>query len=168
MIGIDAIKVSVEVHISRGLPEFIIVGLPGKAVNESRQRVRSAIINSGFDFPVKKIIVNLSPADIKKDGSYYDLPIALSILAASDQIRCGIFNESCFIGELSLDGSINPVKGLISMAEKAQSLDKKFFFVPYEIANQASFISSISIVACKSLVETVKVLTGGEQIEKFI
>lgn len=168
LIGIDAIKVSVEVHISRGLPEFIIVGLPGKAVNESRQRVRSAIINSGFDFPVKKIIVNLSPADIKKDGSYYDLPIALSILAASDQIKCGIFNESCFIGELSLDGSINPVKGLISMAEKARGMDKKFFFVPYEIANQASFISDVSIVACKSLVETVKVLTGGEQIEKFI
>src|SRR4030043_381840 len=86
-IGIDAIKVSVEVHISRGLPEFIIVGLPGKAVSESRQRVRSAVINSGFDFPVKKIIVNLSPADIKKDGSFYDLPIALAILAASGQNR---------------------------------------------------------------------------------
>ena len=107
LIGISAVKVSVEVHITRGLPEFIIVGLPGKAVNESRQRVRSAIINSGFDFPVKKIIVNLSPADIKKDGSFYDLPIALSILSASGQVKCDISKESSFVGELSLDGNIN-------------------------------------------------------------
>jgi magnesium chelatase family protein len=168
LIGIDAIKVSVEVHLSRGLPEFIIVGLPGKAVSESRQRVRSAVINSGFDFPVKKIIVNLSPADIKKDGSFYDLPIALSILAASGQIKCDIFEESCFVGELSLDGSVNPVKGLISMAEEARNIGKKFFFVPYEIANQASFISGVDVVACKSLSETVEALAGGEKIEKFI
>jgi len=168
LIGIDAIKVSVEVHISRGLPEFIIVGLPGKAVSESRQRVRSAVINSGFDFPVKKIIVNLSPADIKKDGSFYDLPIALSILAASGQIGCGMFKESCFVGELSLDGNINTVKGLISMAEQAQSMGKKFFFVPYEIANQASLISGLKIVACKSLSESVEALAGGEKMEKFI
>lgn len=125
--GIDAIKVSVEIHISRGLPDFIIVGLPGKAVSESRQRVRSAIINSGFDFPVKKIIVNLSPADIKKDGSFYDLPIALSILAVSGQIGHSLFKDSCFIGELSLDGNINPVKGLISMAEEARAIGKNFF-----------------------------------------
>jgi len=168
LIGIDAIRVSVEVHLSRGLPEFIIVGLPGKAVSESRQRVRSAVLNSGFDFPVKKIIVNLSPADIKKDGSFYDLPIALSILAASGQIKCDISGESCFVGELSLDGSVNPVKGLISMAEQAQSIGKKFFFVPYEIANQASFISSLKIVACKSLSEAVEALAGGEKMEKFI
>ncbi len=166
--GIDAIKVSVEVHISRGLPEFIIVGLPGKAVNESRQRVRSAIINSGFDFPVKKIIVNLSPADIKKDGSFYDLPIALSILAASGQIKCNISKESCFVGELSLDGSVNPVKGLISMAEEVRNIGKKFFFVPLKIASQASFISGVNIVACKNLSEAVEALSGKEQTEKFI
>jgi len=166
--GIDAIKVTVEIHISRGLPDFIIVGLPGKAVNESRQRVRSAIINSGFEFPVKKIIVNLSPADIRKDGSFYDLPIALSILAASDQIGGSIIRRSCFIGELSLDGSINPVRGLISMAEKARAAKKKYFFVPLRIARQASFIPGISIVACKNLLETVEALSGEKQIKKFI
>ncbi len=166
--GIDAIKVSVEIHISRGLPDFIIVGLPGKAVNESRQRVRSAILNSGFDFPIKKIIVNLSPADIKKDGSFYDLPIALSILAASSQTGCSIFKDSCFIGELSLDGSINPVRGLISMAEKARAIGKKFFFVPPGIARQASFIPGINIVACKNLLENVEALAGEKQIKKFI
>ena len=166
--GIDAIKVSVEIHISGGLTDFIIVGLPGKAVNESRQRVRSAILNSGFDFPIKKIIVNLSPADIKKDGSFYDLPIALSILAASGQTGCGIFEDSCFIGELSLDGSINPVRGLISMAEKARAIGKKFFFVPPGIARQASFISDVNIVACKNLIETAEALSGEKKIKKFI
>jgi magnesium chelatase family protein len=167
LIGINAIKVSVEIHISRGLPDFIIVGLPGKAVNESRQRVRSAIINSGFDFPVKKIIVNLSPADIKKDGSFYDLPIALAILAASGQIGCSFFKDCCFIGELSLDGNINPVKGLISMAEEARAIGKKFFFVPFRIARQASFIPGINIVTCKNLTETTEALSDEKQIIKF-
>ncbi len=166
--GIDAVKVSVEVHLSRGLPEFIIVGLPGKAVNESRQRVRSAVINSGFDFPVKKIIVNLSPADIKKDGSFYDLPIALSILAAGNQVVSEIWKESCFVGELSLDGIINPVSGLVSMAEEARKAGKTFFFVPYRIANQVSFISGVKIVACRNLLEAADVLSGKEGIEKFI
>lgn len=168
LMGLDAIKVSVEIHISRGLPDFIIVGLPGKAINESRQRVRSAILNSGFEFPIKKIIVNLSPADIRKDGSFYDLPIALSILAASSQTGCGIFKDSCFIGELSLDGGINPVRGLISMAEKARVIGKKYFFVPPGIANQASFINGINIVACKNLIETVEALTGEGQIKRYI
>ncbi|MDD3628744.1 MAG: magnesium chelatase domain-containing protein, partial [Actinomycetota bacterium] len=166
--GIDAVKVSVEVHLSRGLPEFTIVGLPGKAINESRQRVRSAVINSGFDFPVKKIIVNLSPADIKKDGSFYDLPIALSILAASGQIQSEIWNESYFVGELSLDGNINPVSGLISMAEEALNTGKNFFFVPYSIADQVSFISDIKIIACKNLLEAVEALSDSGKIEKFI
>jgi magnesium chelatase family protein len=154
LLGIEAIKVSVEVHISRGLPGLHIVGLPGKAVNESRQRVRSAIINSGFDFPVKKIIINLSPADIKKEGSLYDLPIAIAILAASGQIKDKRFDESCFIGELSLDGNINPVRGLISMAETAVKNNKKYFFVPAGIANLAGYHTRIGIVPCKTLKET--------------
>ncbi len=130
LVGVDAVKVTIEVHLSRGLPGLYIVGLPGKAINEARQRVRSAILNSGFEFPVKKIIINLSPADMRKEGSLYDLPIALAILAGSGQISPGCFNDSCFIGELSLDGKINPVRGLISMTEKAVDLKKKYFFVP--------------------------------------
>jgi magnesium chelatase family protein len=168
LVGITAVKVSVEVHISRGLPEFIIVGLPGKAVNESRQRVRSAVINSGFDFPVKKIIVNLSPADIRKDGSLYDLPIALSILSASEQISSNFSEESCFVGELSLDGTINPVSGLISMAERARIEKKQFFFVPYQIAKQVSFIKDLKIISCRNLSETVEALSGEGKTDKFI
>jgi len=166
--GIDAVRVSVEAHITRGLPEFIIVGLPGKAVNESRQRVRSAVINSGFDFPVKKIIINLSPADIKKDGSFYDLPIALAILSACRQVKPELSVESCFVGELSLDGSINPVSGLISMAEKAKRIGKKYFFVPYGIASQVSFISGLKIISCTNLFEAVEALSGYDKLEKFV
>ncbi len=168
LVGIGAVRVSVEVHITRGLPEFIIVGLPGKAVNESRQRVRSAVINSGFDFPVRKIVVNLSPADIKKDGSFYDLPIALSILSASSQISCNFSEESCFVGELSLDGTINPVRGLISMGERARNEHREFFFVPYLIARQVSFIPDLKIVACRSLKEAVEALSGKDKLVKFV
>ncbi len=166
--GIDAIKVTIEVHISRGLPGCIIVGLPGKAVNESRLRVRSAVLNSGYDFPIKKIIVNLSPAYIKKEGSFYDLPIALSILAVSGQINSNIFHRSCFVGELSLNGKINAVRGIISMAEKASDLGKNNFFVPYAIANQASFIPSINVIACRDLKEVVAALEDSKQLKKFI
>lgn len=167
LIGIEAIRVTIEVHLSRGLPGLYIVGLPGKAVNESRQRVRSAIINSGFEFPVKKTIINLSPADIKKEGSLYDLPIALSILAASGQISHEKFESSCFIGELSLDGMINPVRGLISMAEKAQELEKEYFFVPRAIANQAVSFNKMNIIPCSSLYGTAAILEDGG-IEKHI
>jgi len=167
LIGIEAIKVSIEVHLSRGLPGLFLVGLPGKAVNESRQRVRSAILNSGFEFPVKKTIINLSPADIKKEGSLYDLPIALSILAASGQICHKKFESSCFIGELSLDGMINPVRGLISMAEKAEELEKEYFFVPRGIANQAVSFNKINIIPCSSLRETVDILED-DNIKRYI
>jgi magnesium chelatase family protein len=162
LIGIEAIKVSIEVHISRGLPGLYIVGLPGQAVNESKQRVRSAVLNSGFEFPVKKIIINLSPADIKKEGSLYDLPIALSIMAASGQIQSDKFRSACFIGELSLDGRINHVRGLISMAEKAEELEKKYFFVPYKTAGQASVFKKVKILPCKDLKETVNYLNGSD------
>jgi len=161
LVGVDAVKVTIEVHLSRGLPGLYIVGLPGKAINEARQRVRSAILNSGFEFPVKKIIINLSPADMRKEGSLYDLPIALAILAGSGQISPGCFNDSCFIGELSLDGKINPVRGLISMTEKAVDLKKKYFFVPAINAEQASVFKEIDIIACLSLKETIKTINSG-------
>ena len=161
LIGIEAIKVSIEVHITRGLPGLYIVGLPGQAVNESKQRVRSAVLNSGFEFPVKKIILNLSPADIKKDGSLYDLPIALSILAASGQIEGRSLKESFFIGELSLNGKINSVRGLLSMAERAEKLGKKYFFVPQNNAGQAGMFKK-----AEKLWETIMERSSDEKIRK--
>ncbi len=143
LIAVEAIEVSVEVHICSGLPSFTIVGLPDKAVNESRQRVRAAIKNSGFKFPVKKIIINLSPADIRKEGAIYDLPIAVAILAASQQIESKaieVIKNCSFIGELSLDGQLRPVRGIISMAEEAMKTKKKYFFMPIENLKQAEMV----------------------------
>ncbi|MBN2073162.1 MAG: YifB family Mg chelatase-like AAA ATPase [Actinobacteria bacterium] len=168
LLGVDALKVSIEVHLSRGLPGLMMVGLPGPAVNESRQRVRSAILNCGYDFPVKKIIINLSPADLRKEGSFYDLPIALALLAASGQLKTGLAEDSCFIGELSLDGCINPVGGIISMAQKAKSLNKKYFFVPEKIAGQLNFFRGLNIIPCSNLAHTVEILNGDKKIGDYI
>lgn len=168
LIGIDAIKVSVEVHLSNGLPSFTIVGLPDKAINESRQRVRAAIINSGFKFPMKRIIINLSPANIKKEGAFYDLPIAVSILAVSGQIESNYFKQSCFIGELSLDGMINSVRGIISMTERAVLIGKKYFFVPDSNSFQASVLKNINIIPCRNLKEVLEFLSDKKKLIKNI
>ena len=111
--GIDACLIDVEIDISSGLPVFSIVGLPDTSVKESRDRVVSAIKNSGFDFPTKKITVNLAPADIKKEGGAFDLPISLGILASSGIIEKKSLQNFCAIGELSLDGKLRPVKGIL-------------------------------------------------------
>src|SRR5512135_329862 len=117
VIGIEAFRVEVEVDISsRGLPHFSMVGLPDAAVKESRDRVRAALKNIGFNFPLKQITVNLAPADLKKEGSCFDLPIAVGIMAAEGVIDSGLLNGYLFTGELSLDGRIKPVRGALSMA----------------------------------------------------
>jgi magnesium chelatase family protein len=167
IIGIHAIKVSVEVHISNGLPSFTIVGLPDKAINESRLRVRAAIINSDFKFPLKRIIINLSPADIKKEGAFYDLPVALAILYVSNQINTDKdfnFNECCFIGELSLNGEINSVRGIIPMAESALKINKKYFIVPFKNLSQAALIKNINIIGCKNLKEIIQLFSDKNKL----
>ncbi len=167
--GIEAINISVEVHMSNGLPSFTIVGLPDKAVNESRQRVRAAILNSGYIFPMKRIIINLAPADIKKEGVLYDLPIAVALLIVSKQVKnldTGIIRQSGFIGELSLDGKINPVRGIISMAEKSAELKKKYFFIPEDNLDQAIVINNIGILSCRDLMYVISIISGRDQIFK--
>ena len=163
LMGIQAIEISVEAHISNGIPSFTIVGLPDKAVNESRMRVRAAIINSGYRFPMKRIIINLSPADIRKEGSFYDLPVAISILLVSGQINFmqhnSIINVSSFIGELSLDGKINPVKGIISMAEFCRKKQKRFFFIPLKNAEQVQFIQGLNFIKCSNLKEVLNIIS---------
>ena len=167
--GIEAISISVEVHMSNGLPSFTIVGLPDKAVNESRQRVRAAILNSGYIFPMKRIIINLAPADIKKEGVLYDLPIAAALLIVSQQVKNldpEIIAQSGFIGELSLDGKINPVRGIISMAEKSAELKKKYFFIPEDNLCQAIVINNIGILSCRNLAYVIDVISGNGLIFK--
>jgi magnesium chelatase family protein len=166
--GIEAIKVNVEIHISNGMPSFTIVGLPDKSINEARDRVKASIINSGFKFPMKKIIINLSPADLRKEGSFYDLPIALAILALSGQISSDFFNCSSFIGELSLDGGLDPVKGILSMTQKAAEIKKKYFFIPESNINEAALIKDISIIGCKNLKNCIEILENKNEIDKYV
>ena len=123
--GTDGYLIEIEVDISKGLPQISIVGLPDAAIKEAKDRVRSAIKNSGFEFPVKRITINLAPADTKKEGSAYDLPIALGILAAGKEIKENAFEDLIIIGELSLDGSIKPIKGLLSMVLGIKDSNKK-------------------------------------------
>ncbi|OGD93362.1 magnesium chelatase [Candidatus Curtissbacteria bacterium RIFCSPHIGHO2_12_FULL_41_13] len=152
VIGLDAVPITVEVDIAAmGLPSFTIVGLPDKAVEESKERVRAAIKNSGADFPPKRITVNLAPADLPKEGPAYDLPIALGILMASEQLTPSSLSNSIFLGELSLDGSLRRIWGILPCAIMAR--DKKFqnIFLPYDNLEEAQVVDKLKIFPVKSL-----------------
>ena len=142
--GIDAALVTVEVHLSNGLPAFSIVGLPEAAVRESKDRVRAAIINSNFEFPARRITVNLAPADLPKDGGRYDLPIALGILAASGQIDKTTLSQYEFHGELALSGLLREINGSLPVAIAAQKNNKKLI-MPCKSAEQAAEVTINSL-----------------------
>ena len=149
--GYDATIIEVETDIKAGLPSIQIVGLGSKAVDEARERVRSAIKNSSLDFPAKKIVVNLAPAELPKDGSYLDLPIALSILVASDQLKAHEIKDSLFSGELALDGTLRPIRGAITVAESARAAGISYLYLPSANASQASLIDGITVIGVDSL-----------------
>ena len=152
-LGLDSILVTVEVDIaSQGLPSFTIVGLPDKAVEESRERVRAAIKNSGADFPAKRLTVNLAPADLPKEGPQYDLPIAVGLLIASGQLNADL-TSSLFIGELSLDGTLRHTNGILPIAMLAKKEKKQHLFVPHVDAQEAAVISGISVYPVESLLQ---------------
>ncbi len=157
--GINAAQVTVEVHLSNGLPAFSIVGLPEAAVRESKDRVRAAIINSNFEFPARKITVNLAPADLPKDGGRYDLPIALGILAASGQIEKTLLAEYEFHGELALSGLLREVNGSLPVALAAQK-DNKKLIMPVKSASQAALIENARIFAADNLLSVCQHLQG--------
>ena len=152
--GIEAQKVEVEVNISRGA-KFLLVGLPDNAVKESHYRISAALKNIGFKIPVKEIIINLAPADLKKEGSAYDLPIALGVLCASGQIKLGLFNNYVVMGELSLDGNLRPVRGVLSMAIKAKQTGMKGIIIPANNLEEASLVKGINIIGAKSLQQLI-------------
>ena len=131
--GLEAFPVEVEADLSQGLPAFELVGLPDAAVKESRDRVRSALKNCGFEFPVSRITMNLAPADKKKEGPIYDLPLLVSLLKASRQLCCHT-EDAIFLGELSLSGELRPIRGLLPMADKAREEGFKRLYVPAENA----------------------------------
>jgi len=157
--GIQGQCVEVETFISNGIPNFEIVGQVDNSVKEARERVKAAIKNSGFDYPNRKIIVNLSPALLRKEGTGFDLPIAIGILLASGQITTKL-SEILFIGELSLYGSVKPIVGVVSMVLAARNTGAKLIFVPHENFEEASIVKDILIVGVNSLLETVKYLKG--------
>jgi magnesium chelatase family protein len=160
VIGIDAYVVEVEVDIARGLPSFSTVGLPEGAVRESKERVKAAVKNSGYQFPSDRITVNLAPADIKKEGTAFDLPMALGILAATGLIEQAAYAGHIFLGELALDGMIRPVKGVLSMAITARDLGLKGIFLPAENAPEAAVVDGIPIFPVKTLSQVVDALNG--------
>lgn len=161
--GIDAYRVFIEADISQGFPGFDIVGLPDTAVKESRDRVKAALKNSGFISPKGKITVNLAPADLKKEGSIYDLPIVVSLLVATGQIKENLDN-SAFIGEISLDGKIRSVNGILPMAIEAKKAGIRKFFIPFENAREGAIVEGIEIYPVRSLSELVKHIKGEEEI----
>jgi len=164
--GLDAYPVEVEVDIGRGLPSFSIVGLPDKAIDESKDRVRSAIKNSGLFFPDKRLTVNLAPADIKKEGPTYDLPIAVSILLAGEQISDeSISSDDIFIGELSLSGELRAVSGILPMIMAAKEWKAKRVFIPVDNSKEAELISGLDIYSVRSLEELVNFLRGEIEIK---
>lgn len=149
--GFLAKPVEVEGDLNRGLPAFNIVGMANKTISEARDRVRSAIVNSGFSFPDKKVTINLAPADLNKDGSYLDLPIALSVLVLSKQLLKTDTEGRLFVGELSLDGKVRPVRGIINIVEEAKRAGIREVFVPYNNLSQANLISGITVYGVDSL-----------------
>jgi magnesium chelatase family protein len=161
VLGVEALPVFVEVDVSLGLPVFTMVGLPDTSVRESRDRVRTAIRNSGFDFPGHRITVNLAPADIRKAGASYDLPIALGILAATGVIETRHIDGIVLLGELSLDGSIQPIRGVLPVAVAARREGKVAILLPRANAAEAGVVEGLKVLAVDSLVEAVEALNGG-------
>lgn len=163
--GLDGYLVDVEVDVSAGLPSWEVVGLPDTSVKEAKERVKTAIKNSNIDFQSKRIIVNLAPADTKKEGSSFDLPIAIGILVATENIQSFNMNKIAFIGELSLDGKINKVNGVLPMCIEASRLGLKKVIVPRENAMEAGIVRNIKIIPADNLTEVIEYLNKIREIE---
>ncbi|MDQ7055602.1 MAG: YifB family Mg chelatase-like AAA ATPase, partial [Persephonella sp.] len=153
--GVEGYVVDVEVNISQGLPQFITVGLPDTAVKESRERVKSAIVNSGFSFPLRKITVNLAPADIPKQGTLYDLPVAIGILTSAGMIPYEKIKDFAFVGELALDGNLRKIKGALPIAYSLKEKGIKNLIIPEKNSGEASLVDSINIYGFSSLKEII-------------
>ena len=164
VLGIDAYLVQVEAHIEGGTPYFATVGLPDGAVRESRERVQAAIKNSGFRFPIKRIIINLAPADVKKEGAAFDLPIAIGILAAMGDIQLDKLPRYVILGELSLDGSLRPIHGSLPIAINVTKEKLQGILLPAENANEAAMARDLQVIPVRSLIEAVNFFNGAEEI----
>ena len=163
--GIEAATVSVEVDVTSGLPSFTTVGLPGSTVRESRDRIRAAIRNAGFEFPVDRITVNLAPADLRKDSAAFDLPMALGILSATGILKQDRLARAVVLGELSLDGRVRPVRGVLPVALHCRRHGYGPLVVPVANAAEAAVVESIDVIPVGSIHETVEYLNGERPID---
>ena len=161
--GIDAIKVGVEVDVSGGLPKIIIVGLPDVAIQESRERVKAALKNTDFTFPVRKIVINLTPADLRKEGPCFDLPISIGILAASGQVNPQLLGDYLFYGEVSLDGSLRPVSGVLPIAAAASKMGIAGLILPLGNASEAAVVNNIDVYGFTNLGQVADFLNHPER-----
>lgn len=158
--GLDGYLIEVQVDVSPGIPNWDIVGLPDTSVRESKERVRIAIRNSGFEFQSRKIVVNLAPASTKKEGSLFDLPIAIGILMNFGEIQTQSFDKTIFIGELSLDGSINKARGILPLCIEAKKLGITRIILPKENTKEAAIVQGLEIIGVSTLDQLVDFLNG--------
>ena len=165
LVGIDALAVRVEVDAARGMPKTLLVGLPDAAVSEARERVEVAIRNSGFLFPRRRLTISLAPSDLRKQGSHFDLPIALAILAASEQLGERDFSDVVVMGELSLDGSIRPVPGVLAAALGAREAGKRMLLVPHGNGQEAAVVGGLRVYGVDNLTECVEFLSGQRELQ---
>ena len=163
--GLDGYLIEVQVDVSPGMPEWTIVGLPDTSVKEAKERVRTAIKNSGFEFQSKKIIVNLAPANTRKEGSLFDLPIAIGILANFGEIVSQNLEQTVFVGELSLDGKINKAKGILPMCIEAKKMGIKRIILPKENAKEAAIVKELEVIGVSTLDQLVDYLNDELVIE---
>jgi magnesium chelatase family protein len=166
--GIDGIKIDVEVDLSYGLPAFNIVGLPETAVKESKERVRAAIKNAGFEFPGDRITINLAPADVKKEGSSFDLPIAIGILTSMNIIKEEVLKDYLIAGELSLDGRIKRIHGVLPITILAERAGMKHIIVPWENGQEAAIVQGINVLGASHILDIIHYIKGDGEIKKFI
>ncbi len=162
--GVDAIKITIEVNVGQG-KKYFMSGLPDSAVKESEHRIESSIKNTGFEMPRNKVIVNLAPADIRKEGSAYDLPICLSILKSSGQIHCEALEDYVIMGELALDGILRPVKGVLPIAIEARNHNFKGVILPLENAEEAAIVNNLNVYGVRSLSEAIEFLDGNISLD---
>ena len=163
--GLEGYLVDVQVDVAAGMPNWGVVGLPDISVKEAKERVRTAIKNSGYEFPSRRIVINLAPADTRKEGSFYDLPIAIGILIDFGEIKKQSMAETVVIGELSLDGQINHVNGILPMCIEAKKLGIKKVILPKKDAEEAAIVEGLQVIGVENLQQVVAYLNQKEDIE---
>ena len=165
--GISATIVTIEVNCTKGI-QFFLVGLPDVAVRESHERIISALQVSGYKFPRNRIVINMAPADIRKEGSAYDLPLAVGILAAAEELDASRLDQFILMGELSLDGSLQPVKGVLPIAIKAREEDFKGFILPKQNAREAAVVNNLEVYGASTIKEVIEFMSGKRELQPTV